>query len=235
MILPQFMDSLFYFVGEAVILLGILVLIFSAISAALIIYSFKTGRFFLARFMLILGTVLESVVKSIFHLFKADDSIVDQVGVQLRNYVNAQKFVTVPKEDRAIFMPQCLRAIKCPAKLTPEGLKCVNCGKCRVGEAKEFAEGLGYKFFIAPGSSVIKRMIQKYHPKAIVGVGCTMEIKEGIDLCYSYDISAIGVPLLKAGCVCTTLDWDNFYEIISDHETYAFTEKDGEIALQVNE
>jgi hypothetical protein len=77
-------------------------------------------------------------------------------------------------------------------------------------------------------------MIQKYHPKAIVGVGCMMEIKEGIDLCYRYDISAIGVPLLEAGCVCTTLDWDKFYEIISDNESYAFTETDGEIALKVN-
>jgi len=233
--LPQFMDSLFYLTGEAVFVLGALALISSAIGAALIAYSFKTGRFFMARFMLIFVIVLESVIKSIFRLFKTDEEIVDQVGVQLRNYINWKKFVKVPKEERALFMPQCLRNVNCPAKLTPEGLKCVNCGKCGIGEAKAYAECLGYRFFVAPGSSVIKRMIKKYHPKAIVGVGCMMEIKEGIDLCQGQGIPAIGVPLLTAGCVSTTLDWDRFYEVISDCKTYTFAENDGEITLEVQD
>ncbi len=231
--LPPFMDSVFYFTGEAIFILAALILIFSALGAALVIYSFKTGRFFMARFTLIFVLLLESVIKSLFRLFKADDAIVDQVGVQLRNYINWNKFVKIPKNERAIFMPQCLRDVNCPAKLTPEGLKCVNCGKCGIGEAKKYAESLNYRFFIAPGSSVIKRMIKKYHPKAIVGVGCMMEIKEGIDLCQGVDIPAIGVPLLTSGCVATTVDWDIFYEVISDYETYTFSEADGEIRLEV--
>ena len=59
-----------------------------------------------------------------------------------------------------------------------------------------------------PGSSFIKRIIKKYRPGAIVGVGCHMEIKEGLDLCHSHAIPARGVPLSKAGCVATTLDWE---------------------------
>ena len=72
-------------------------------------------------------------------------------------------------KDRFIFMPQCVRSTECPAKLTPEGIKCVNCGRCSVGEAKKYAEGLGYRFFIVPGSSFIKRIIKKYRPQSHSG------------------------------------------------------------------
>ena len=61
-------------------------------------------------------------------------------------------------------MPQCLRSVQCPAKLTPEGIMCIDCGRCGIGEAKRYAEGMGYKFFVVPGSSFIKRIIKKYRP-----------------------------------------------------------------------
>ncbi|RQW80292.1 MAG: DUF116 domain-containing protein [Methanothrix sp.] len=215
--LPEYLNQLFYLVGEAVVLLAVGALMLSILVALLIIYSFRTGNFFAARIILFGTTLLESVIKSLFWIARADDSIVDDVGVRLRNYVNRKEFLKTPIDRRFIFMPQCVRSIECPAKLTPEGIKCINCGRCNVGEAKKMAEGLGYKFFIVPGSSFIKRIIKKYNPKAVVGVGCQMEIKEGLDLCHSHAIPAQGVPLLKSGCVATTLDWEQFYEAIGDN------------------
>ena len=194
--LPPIMDPFFYLLGKAVFVVAAGVLAAALVGAALIAYSFKTGHFFMARIMLISVSLLESLIKSIFRTFRADDAIVDDVGVKLRNYINAEKFEAVPMDERAIFIPQCLRSVDCPAKI--------------------FAEDLGYRFFLAPGSSVIKRMIKKYRPRAIVGVGCPMEIKEGLELCQGHDIPAIGVPLLTNGCVSTTLDWGRFYEVISD-------------------
>ena len=169
--LPPLLDPFFYLLGKAVFALAAAVFASAVLGAALIAYSFKTGHFFMARIMLIFVCFLESLIKSIFRAFRADDSIVDEVGIRLRNYINAEKFEAVPMDERAIFIPQCLRSVDCPAKLTPEGLRCVNCGRCEVGPAKAFAEDLGYRFFLAPGSSVIKRMIKKYRPRAIVGVG----------------------------------------------------------------
>ena len=221
---PEYINQLFYLVGEAVVLLAIMVLILSIIVTLLILYSFKTGNFFAARYMLIGIILLENVIKTIFWIFRADDSIVDDVGVRLRNYINNRKFSRVPYEERFIFMPQCVRSTECPAKLTPEGIKCIYCGRCRVGEAKKYAEGLGYRLFIVPGSSFIKRMIKKYHPRAIVGVGCHMEIKEGLDLCHRYGIPARGVPLLKSGCVATELDWEQFFEAIKEKDALAKNE-----------
>lgn len=216
---PEYINQLFYLVGEAVVLLAVLILIMSIIVSLLVLYSFKTGNFFAARYMLLGIVLLENVITALFWIFRADDSIVDDVGVRLRNYINNKKFLNVPFSMRFIFMPQCVRSTQCPAKLTPEGIKCVNCGLCGVGEAKKYAESLGYRFFIVPGSSFIKRIIKKYQPQAIVGVGCHMEIKEGLDLCHRYGIPARGVPLSTSGCVATTLDWELFYEAIREKET----------------
>lgn len=220
---PEYLNQLFYLVGEAVVFMAIIVLILSIFVALLILYSFKTGNFFAARTMLFGIILLESVIKALFWATGVDDSMVDDVGVRLRNYINEKEFLKTPCEKRFIFMPQCVRSTECPAKLTPEGIKCVNCGQCRIGEAKNYAEIMGYRFFIVPGSSFIKRIIKKYRPGAIVGVGCHMEIKEGLDLCHSHSIPARGVPLTTSGCVATTLDWEQFYEAIRDKES---TQKD---------
>ncbi len=215
---PDYINQLFYIIGEAVVLSILLILILSALVAMLVFYSFKTGNFLAARAMLLGIILLEGVIKPIFGALRLDDSIVDDVGVRLRNYINNKEFSKIPYQERTIFMPQCVRSTECPAKLTPEGIKCVRCGRCGVGEAKRFAEGLGYRFFVVPGSSFIKRIIKKYKPRAIVGVGCHMEIKEGLDLCHRYAIPARGVPLTSAGCVATTLDWEQFYEALSEDE-----------------
>jgi len=193
---PEYINQLFSLIGQAVVFSVVLILILSIIVALLVLYSFKTGNFFAARYMLLGIILLENVIRALFWIFRADDSIVDDVGVRLRNYINNKEFLKIPYEGRFIFMPQCVRSTQCPAKLTPEGIKCVNCGRCGVGEAKKYAESLGCRFFIVPGSSFIKRMIKKYRPRAIVGVGCPMEIKEGLDLCHRHGIPARGVPLL---------------------------------------
>ncbi len=207
-------DQIYFIIGKVVVLAAIISFSLSLIIALLVGISFKTKRYYFARPMLIGISLLENIIKAIFWLARADDKIVDDVGISLMNYINRGKFYATPVAERFIFMPQCLRSIDCPAKLTPEGITCVCCGRCGIRDAKRIAEAEGYKFFIVPGSSFIKRIIQKYHPKGIIGVGCEMEIKEGLILCHSYGIPAIGVPLTKAGCISTTLDWERLYDVI---------------------
>ena len=64
-------------------------------------------------------------------------------------------------------------------------------------------EQIGYRIFIVPGSSFIKRMVKKYKPKAIMGVGCLAEVKEGIDMADKMGLVVMGVVTLKEGCVET--------------------------------
>jgi hypothetical protein len=74
-------------------------------------------------------------------------------------------------------------------------------------------EKLGYRIFIVPGSSFIKRMVKKYHPKAIIGVGCLSEVKEGIDMADKLGLVAMGVVTMKEGCVETLVNWADIYEV----------------------
>ncbi|HNX09747.1 MAG TPA: DUF116 domain-containing protein, partial [Methanothrix sp.] len=89
---PEYINQLFYVVGQVVVLLAVLILVLSFAVALLVLYSFKTGNFFLARYMLLGIVMLENVVKPIFWIFRVDDAIVDDVGVRLRNYINNKDF-----------------------------------------------------------------------------------------------------------------------------------------------
>lgn len=208
------MTQLFSIIGEAVVYFGIFLLAIAVLGSLLIFYSFKTEKFIFPGFMLFSITILETLVKALFRLVGADDSIVDDVGIALKNKISLNKFRNTPINRRMIFLPQCLRAIDCPSKLSPEGMKCIDCGNCEVGKAKKCAEFLGYRVFIVPGSSFIKRLVRKHKPFAILGVGCMTEVKAGIEMCEKMKLFGVGLVLDKAGCVSTVLDWDKFYEFI---------------------
>ena len=127
--------------------------------------------------------------------------------------MSRKAFETIPVRERAIFFPQCLRSAKCPANLTPEGLKCINCGQCTVTDAIRMLELLGYRLFIVPGSSFIKRMVKKYRPRAIIGVGCLSEVKEGLDMSDKLGLVALGVVTEREGCVETSVNWEDVFGV----------------------
>jgi hypothetical protein len=207
-------ESLFTIIGEVVVYFLFLLLLVAILGSFLIGYSFKTEKFIFPGFMLFAISLLENLVKALFRLINMDDSIVDDVGIALKNKISMRKFRNTPINKRLIFFPQCLRAINCPSKLSPEGMQCISCGNCEVGQAKKTAENLGYKVFIVPGSSFIRRLVRKHKPSAILGVGCITEIKAGLEMCEKLNLSGEGLVLEKAGCVATVLDWDKFYEFI---------------------
>lgn len=207
-------EPLFTIIGEAVVYFVAFLLIIAILGSFLIAYSFKTEKFIFPGFMLFSITLLENLVKALFRLIKMDDSIVDDVGIELKNKISLRKFRNTPVNKRLIFFPQCLRATTCPSKLSPEGMQCENCGACEIGQAKKSAEMLGYKVFIVPGSSFIRRLVRKHKPEAILGIGCMTEIKAGLEMCEKIDLFGVGIVLEKAGCVSTVLDWDKFYEFI---------------------
>ena len=62
--------------------------------------------------------------------------------------------------------------------------------------------------FIIPGSTFIKRLVKKYRPQAMIGVGCLMEVKEGLEFGRKISMTTIGVVTTTDGCVETTMDYD---------------------------
>jgi len=212
--MPFDITSIYTIIGQSVVYILVFLFIAAVIASLMIAYSFKTERFIFPNFMLFNITLLENLLKALFRLVRMDDAIVDKVGIHLKNKVSLNKFRNTPLDRRIIFFPQCLRAADCPSKLSPEGIQCINCGRCEIGKAKNCAEEKGYSVYIVPGSSFIIRLVRKHKPEAVLGVGCMTEIKAGLEMCEKLNLYGVGLTLDKAGCVSTVLDWDYFYDFI---------------------
>ncbi|MDW7726907.1 MAG: DUF116 domain-containing protein [Candidatus Methanoperedens sp.] len=212
--MPFDITSIYTVIGQSVVYILVFLFIAAVLASVLIAYSIKTERFIFPNFMLFNITLLENLLKALFRLARMDDDIVDEVGIQLKNKISLKKFRNTPQDRRIIFLPQCLRGVDCPSKLSSEGMQCINCGSCEIGKAKKCAEEKGYKVYIVPGSSFIIRLVRKHKPEAILGVGCMAEIKAGLEMCEKLNLFGVGLTLDKAGCVSTVLDWNNFYEFI---------------------
>ena len=206
-------NYLMYLIGELTVIIVIGAVVISFILVVISIYSIKTKHLYFPQLIKSGLVFLEGLMKAMFRFLGLEDREMLAFFINLQNTMNASEFAKVPVEERAIFMPQCLRSSQCPAHLTPEGLKCRNCGQCEVGAARLLLERMGYKIFIVPGSSFIKRMVKKYRPRAIIGIGCLSEVKEGIDMADKMGLVVMGVVTLKEGCVETLVSWPDVYEV----------------------
>jgi uncharacterized protein len=192
----------------------------------------KTRKIIVPNIALPILSLLESPLRFILWRIHSESDIVSSMMIDLINLRYKDSYINTPYEKRMIFLPQCLRDTKCPAPLTDEGIKCINCGRCGIGMLKDEAEQRGTPLFIAPGSSLIKRMIKKYYPKAILGVGCSMEVKEGTTIISSIGLPVQGVKLLRDGCVNTRVDIEKLYELILSPPTERYNIKNHPKDLQ---
>lgn len=213
MLLTGPLESLFVLVGAVALLLIIVVLVVAGVLLVLTVASIRSGRLYFPRLLKPGLTALEGLMRALVKGVGLEDQEMLAFFVKLGNTMNARAFAEVPVDQRAIILPQCLRNAACPADLTPEGIRCKRCHRCTVGQAMDVLEGLGYRVFIVPGSSFIKRMARKYRPRALIGVGCLAEVKEGLEMADRIGIIGLGVVTLKEGCVETLVDWSSLYEV----------------------
>jgi hypothetical protein len=208
-------NNLMILLGEVTVLVVVVLVAMALILLVIALVSVRNGHLYLPRIMKPWFFLLEGLVKAICRFFGLDDRDLISFSIKLQNSMNKKSFEGVPVEKRAVFLPQCLRSARCPANLTPEGIWCQGCGLCTTGEAIRELLQLGYRVFIVPGSSFIKRMVKKYRPEGIIGVGCILEVKEGLDLCDQLGIPGMGVVTLKDGCVETCVNWNEVLEVAS--------------------
>jgi hypothetical protein len=206
-------NNLMYLIGEATLLIVLGALFIAFILVIISLYSIKKGKLYFPTLIRSGLVFFEGLMKAFFRLLGLEDREMLTFLIKLHNTMNTAAFERIPVSERAIFMPQCLRSSRCPAHLTPEGLKCRSCGQCTIGQVRLTLEKMGYRIFIVPGSSFIKRMVKKYHPKAIIGVGCLSEVKEGIDMADKMGLVVMGVVTLKEGCVETLVNWADVFEV----------------------
>jgi hypothetical protein len=201
------LDQVILLLGQIALIILASLLILALILAILIAISIRTGRMIYPRLFLAGMALVEGVIRALCGLLGVEDRELTEFVVRLHNRLNQVKFDRIPAKDKAIFLPQCLRSAKCPAHLTPEGLKCERCMLCEIGRSIDHLEELGYRVHIVPGSTFIKRIVRAEKPKAIIGVGCLMEVREGLVLADRLGLVAMGVITLKDGCIETQVDW----------------------------
>lgn len=190
--------------GQIVFIAGILVLVLLSVTLIL-------GRILIRQERLIFPRLLLFTIDVFYGLFKkfagnvgVDEKIVDQIGVEVRNKVNEKSFKKIDDKDKVLILPHCLRNPKCEAKLNSSGLHCTDCNRCVIGVLKNKAEDRGYKVFIIPGSTFLKKIVQENQFKAVLGVACYQDLNLAMMKLSKFPCQ--GVALLKDGCVCTKVD-----------------------------
>jgi hypothetical protein len=209
------LDQIVLVLGYIVLVAAIIILVYALLIFTLTMVSIRRGRFYLPRLVKPGLIVVEGLLRSLWKAMRLDDRELTSFAIRLRNQMNHGRFCAVPMEQRAIFLPQCLRSADCPADLTIEGLRCKRCMRCDIGRVIDQLEEGGRKVFIVPGSTFVRRMVKKYRPGAVVGVGCLLEVKEGLEMADSMDMVAMGVVTSKDGCVETTMEWDKLLEVVN--------------------
>lgn len=213
MISANIWEQIIFTIGEITIILIAGFFFFSLAVVAISFYSIKKGHFYFPRLVKSGIVITEGMAKGICKFFGLDDRELTAFSINLHNTMTQNAFSKINPDKRVIFLPQCLRNSACPAHLTPEGLVCRRCGRCEIGVHIDRLERMGYKIWIAPGSTLIKRMVKKYKPEGVIGVGCLVEVREGLELLDKVNLVGMGVVTLKDGCVETILNWNDLMDV----------------------
>jgi hypothetical protein len=186
-------------------LLGLTVLLFTGLLLGFLLV--KKKRLILPRLLLFTIDTFYFHMKKLAKKFGMGERIVDQIGIEVRNYLNEKPFSRVASKDRILVVPQCLRHAKCPARLDSRvGITCKKCGKCIVGDLKIEAERMGYGFYIVPGGRFVERIVRKVKPKAALGVACPKDLNIAMHDLAKTPCVVQGVPLIRDGCFQTEVD-----------------------------
>lgn len=192
------------FLGQLVVFIAILIIILFIVVLILGYLIARKNQIKFPRFILYIVDLLYSPFKTISRILKLDEHLIDNIAIKVRDEINKEKFRHVPAEKTLIFLPHCLRHMDCPATLQKEGLNCTKCGLCSIGAIKKKADSLGYKLYIVPGSSFVKKIVKENNFQAVIGVACHEDLNQVMMLLS--DFCPQGVLLEKTGCFETKVN-----------------------------
>ena len=207
-----FIDTFYMFVGQLVVFLIFIIAILIIIFLILALLMAKRNQIKFPRFVLYIVDLLYSPLKTIAQFLNLDDHLIDDIAIRVRNDLNKEQYKKIPADKTLIFLPHCLRHKDCPATLQKEGLNCTECGLCSIGVIKKKAEPMGYKIYIVPGSSFVKKIVMENKFQTVLGVACHEDLNQMMMLLS--DFYPQGVLLEKTGCFETKVNVKKVFEKI---------------------
>lgn len=203
------MINVFGILGVIIAVIFLLIVLLLFIAIILISYSAKTKKVFFPRFVLFVLDLLYHPLKILTEKVGLRKGYIDMISNDLKNFIHYKELSKIPFEDRILLLPQCLRKIDCPAILdSAKGFECKKCGKCGIGDIVSFCEERNIKVFIVPGGSFVKKVIKFARPKAIIGVGCHVELREASLVLDYLKIPGRGINLEIDGCIETNVNYE---------------------------
>ncbi|MDD3984585.1 MAG: DUF116 domain-containing protein [Methanobacterium sp.] len=190
--------------GQIAFFLAVTMLILLSVTLILGKLLLKENKLVFPRLLLFTIDMFYGLFKKFSENVGVNAEIVDQIGVEVRNKVNLNIFKNIKSQDKILVLPHCLRHSDCEAKLESSGLVCKDCNRCVIGVLKKKAENQGFKVFIIPGSTFLKKILDENKFKAVLGVACYQDLN--LAMMKLSKFSCQGVPLLKDGCINTKVD-----------------------------
>jgi len=174
-------------------------------------------KLFLSRAIVTgLNTPARSIIEGIIKrtgLF--DEKWIHYTNIQVQNNMFKEAFKKVPKSERVVFIPHCLRNVKnCKAPVDEDGYHCMKCGSCVIGKIVEECEKRGMKWYMCGGGTQVINIISRTKPKAIIGIACYNEIMLALEKLKTSGVPLQAVMLRKSGCVNTEVDITEVIEIL---------------------
>lgn len=196
-------------IGRLVVIFAIAFVVLIAVALLFCAYTVHTKKIIFPNFVLFIISLLYEPLRRLLSFFHVDPALIDGVSVEIRNALNYPDFARTNLEERVLILPQCIRSTECPAKLSSlDGIHCIECGKCAIGELSASCKELGIKMYISPGGTFTGRILMHCRAKAVVGIACYPNLNEGMLNTKLIGVPSQGVPLTTQGCVNTTVDYE---------------------------
>jgi len=145
-----------------------------------------------------------------------DEKWVQYTSIEIENNVYREFFSKIPKGERVLFIPHCLRDVKgCIAPIDEDGYHCKKCGRCAIAKITAEAERNGIRWYMCGGGSQVMNIIKKVRPKAVIGIACYAEIQMALEKLRATNTPLQVVLLKKSGCVGTEVDLDEVFAVLN--------------------
>lgn len=225
-------NHFFEFIGQGftVLIVAVIVILLAVILITHI--SLNRDKLIFPKFMLSITDLFYTPLKYLSKKLGFEENMIDQMSVAVRNHVNRSKFNETDNSKKILVLPHCLRSADCQARLDETGLVCDNCGKCSVGVIKSKAESIGYKVFVVPGSSFVKKIIKNNDFDSVVGVACYEDLN--LTMMNLSDFAPQGVLLSTTGCFETKVDVRSVLEKIGYYDERKKSKHSKDKYLEVN-
>jgi geranylgeranyl pyrophosphate synthase len=136
--------------------------------------------------------------------------------VEINNHVWKDVVSSIPYEKRILLLPKCLSNTEnCSAVFDELGLLCHRCNSCSIPYLQDKAEKLGMMSIVAEGFTSVIGLIKNKIVDTVIGVGCLDSLEKAFPLLINNAVPGLAIPLNKAGCKDTTVDFEYVESMIS--------------------